>query len=305
MHPPDSLPSDLREWLSYDPETGIFTWQKDRRRVRAGDEAGTITAGGYHALTLDGTTFYGHYLAWFFVHGTWPTGVPLFRDGDRSNTAIGNIHFTPRSYSTDAKAVRARKWRDRKNAGVAARRAGKTSPIPDIEWSAARGEWLVHIPGGDNLVAYHEKDFKVAASRYFEHLKGRDFVRAYAGPPAAESDLSTFAGDRTAISRVEALSWLAYDKDSGAFYHRQRHSRAAQRPPKAATLYVLEGARADVLNTNGTPVIKLFGRDYPAASMAIFIETGVWPKRRTVKHLDGDKTNNAWANLEVIDAARA
>lgn len=60
----------LKEYLSYDPNTGWFTWiRKPSQRVHVGDIAGTITTNGYVIIRFGGYEIQAHTLAWYFAHG--------------------------------------------------------------------------------------------------------------------------------------------------------------------------------------------------------------------------------------------
>jgi hypothetical protein len=84
----------LREVLSYDPDTGIFTWQVNTGpRAKVGAVAGTLDGGGYVRIKVDGRKYGAHRLAWLFVFDVWPeTGVD-HRDGVGSNNRIKNLRL--------------------------------------------------------------------------------------------------------------------------------------------------------------------------------------------------------------------
>lgn len=88
----------VREVLSYDPETGVFTWLvRTSTRVRVGDVAGTPTSEGYWAIRLDHRLYKAHVLAWFWVSGAWPTQEIDHIDGDTLNNRFVNLRDEPKS----------------------------------------------------------------------------------------------------------------------------------------------------------------------------------------------------------------
>ena len=62
----------LKELLEYSPETGKFFWRVSRPHVGQGDEAGSLTAYGYIAISVNNVKYPAHRLAWLFIHGEWP-----------------------------------------------------------------------------------------------------------------------------------------------------------------------------------------------------------------------------------------
>jgi hypothetical protein len=290
---------DLLRCLSWDPDTGQFTWLiAPSRRIKAGDPAGSIIPDGRYIVTLHGRRYYGHRLAWFYAEGEWPAKdtEPRFRDGDRANCSIHNLTFVHAALSDEPRAVTARNARRKQRARAQQRDTMRQSPIEGILRSPLTNDWVVYHPEDLKLVIGRERSFEKALFLFFERRAGVEFINAHPIPKPEPEDLEIYAGPKGSICLAEAHAWLAYDPKTGAFYHRTRH----QHPryiSRAAKGEGVKGLRADELNTNGTPVIGFFSRDYSAASMAIFMRERFWPARRSVRFKDGNKANTVWANL--------
>jgi hypothetical protein len=86
----------LREVVSYDPETGLFTWiRASNRRVRVGSTAGSLSE-GYVEIGIDGHSYKAHRLAWLYVYGSWPVRDIDHLDGNRANNALANLRDVSR-----------------------------------------------------------------------------------------------------------------------------------------------------------------------------------------------------------------
>ncbi len=82
----------LTEVLSYDPITGIFLWKKRISiRIVVGKIAGRPDRNGHIQITIDGTRWMAHRLAWFYVYGEWPEDQIEHRDLDKKNNAMRNL----------------------------------------------------------------------------------------------------------------------------------------------------------------------------------------------------------------------
>lgn len=82
----------LKAVLAYDAETGIFTWKvRIANCTYVGDVAGGKNAWGYVKIRTHGLSFGAHRLAWFCVHGVWPSRLIDHINGDPSDNRIANL----------------------------------------------------------------------------------------------------------------------------------------------------------------------------------------------------------------------
>jgi len=65
--------NSLKEILSYDPETGIFTNKNTRGRAKENAIAGCINKKTrYVVLRINYSLYQAHRVAWFYMTGNWP-----------------------------------------------------------------------------------------------------------------------------------------------------------------------------------------------------------------------------------------
>ena len=89
---------ELKKLLWYDRRTGRF-----RTRVDLGTRhppwsfVGSRKNRQYEVVGLLGRQYRTHRLAWFYVHGVWPTGVVDHKDRDPYNNRIENLRDVPRA----------------------------------------------------------------------------------------------------------------------------------------------------------------------------------------------------------------
>ncbi|CAO4167882.1 HNH endonuclease signature motif containing protein [Methylorubrum aminovorans] len=90
---PPNAPSfeSVSSCLEYSPESGRLFWRDIRKPHLHGHEAGSIDAGGYRVVKLDGKTFKVSRLAWLLYYGEWPSGRVRYIDGDKENNRIENL----------------------------------------------------------------------------------------------------------------------------------------------------------------------------------------------------------------------
>lgn len=77
-----------RELLSYNPETGVLTWNCGRR---AGQQAGSYTNEGYLRTDIGKREYRIHRLAWLIVHGSMPPHEIDHINGRRDDNRLVNL----------------------------------------------------------------------------------------------------------------------------------------------------------------------------------------------------------------------
>jgi hypothetical protein len=65
-------PKSLREWLSFDDQTG-FVWKRNRSRARAGARAGTLRDNGQRIIVLFGVHYTEQRLRYYWENGKLPS----------------------------------------------------------------------------------------------------------------------------------------------------------------------------------------------------------------------------------------
>lgn len=86
----EQLASFLR-LLSYNPDTGLFTWLVSRGKAKAGDIAGSPWKDGYLRIKVLRRGYAAHRLAWLFAHGHWPQLQIDHINGIRTDNRIHNL----------------------------------------------------------------------------------------------------------------------------------------------------------------------------------------------------------------------
>jgi len=115
--------------LSYNSNTGIFTWTTNQGNNKtSGLVAGCLIA-GYRYINVYKKRYAAHRLAWFYVYHQWPTDELDHIDRNKDNNAISNLRLASRKLQ-------------RQNA------CGKlisTSQYKGVNWDANRKKWRSHI----------------------------------------------------------------------------------------------------------------------------------------------------------------
>lgn len=154
----------LREILSYNPNTGVFTWRVDKFRRRGGGNAhkdtraGTIN-NGYQRIKIDGVIYRAGRLAVLWMTGSFPSGDVDHKNLNRSDDRWINLRQATRS----------------QNRANSRAQKGKVVPLKGVSWDKKRQKYCAYIRADDrtiNLGRYDRAEdahaaYVAAASKYF------------------------------------------------------------------------------------------------------------------------------------------
>jgi len=88
----------LKEYLEYNPETGIFIWiLKPNKRIKIGDNAGSLSHTGYMCIKFKGKHFLSHRIAWFLTYKIWPDKDIDHINGNKKDNRIINLRLATKS----------------------------------------------------------------------------------------------------------------------------------------------------------------------------------------------------------------
>ena len=89
--------AELKEYLDYDPDSGLFTWTKLRSKycnMKVGDVAGSVNQKGYIRIKFNGDELQAHRLAWLFHYGVDPGEMDIdHENGNRTDNRISNLRL--------------------------------------------------------------------------------------------------------------------------------------------------------------------------------------------------------------------
>jgi hypothetical protein len=121
----------LREVLSYDPDTGVFTRKvRTAQSVRVGDVAGTRHICGYWQINVFGALYLAHRLAWLYTNGEWPAAEIDHINGNRLDNRICNLRAATRHEN---------------GSNLRKPKSTNTSGYLGVTWSKQRRKWAAQI----------------------------------------------------------------------------------------------------------------------------------------------------------------
>ncbi|MBN3757172.1 HNH endonuclease [Paraburkholderia sp. Tr-20389] len=147
----------LKDLLSYDPETGIFTWRHDHFSATAGMVAGSRAGKQYIRVRVDGRGYYAHRLAVLYMTGELPprsVDVDHIDLNGRNNRWL-NLRCVP--HATNLQNQR-EKGANRKN---------PSSRLLGVSWKRDKAKWVavITVNGTQKHLGYFD-DEQVAHKAY-------------------------------------------------------------------------------------------------------------------------------------------
>ena len=144
--------SRLKEVLSYDPDSGKFTWKIHVSNVKAGSVAGSLDFYGYINIRVDGKAYKAHRLVWLYTHGYDPENQIDHLNGVRNDNRITNLREVSQSCNMQNTKVR----------------SNNTSGFPGVYWNKRDQKWKAYIciQGKNHGLGYYDIALDAALARY-------------------------------------------------------------------------------------------------------------------------------------------
>jgi len=109
--------SELKEFLHYDQDTGIFTWKVSRGKVKVGKIAGFTDSNGYLIIRIKETNYYSHRLVWLLIYGKFPSVIDHI-NGIKNDNRLCNLRectlqqnqWNHKNYSTNTSGIKGVSW---------------------------------------------------------------------------------------------------------------------------------------------------------------------------------------------------
>lgn len=134
----------LKEYLDYDPDTGLFVWKKSGKGIPGkGEIAGCIQNTGYAIMRLQRIVYYQHRLAWKYIYDEDPQDKYIDHiNRNKSDNRINNLKVVTMSENCNNKDLL----------------TSNTSGYTGVSWSKHAKKWSARFwaNGKGHLVGYFD-----------------------------------------------------------------------------------------------------------------------------------------------------
>lgn len=143
----------LKEYLSYNTESGNFTWLKrTSNRIKVGEEAGSLGINGYISISILGKKYYAHRLAFLYISGSMPTDQVDHINHVRTDNSWNNL-----SQATNLSNGKNQK-----------KNATNSTGLVGVSWSKQNKKWHAYISHKNKRIPLGHYSTKLAAA-YARH----------------------------------------------------------------------------------------------------------------------------------------
>jgi hypothetical protein len=105
----ESVLTNAKELLSYDPQDGIFRWKYRHTSAAPNSAAGATANSGHIRLMVNGKMFFAHHLAWWWVNGSLPKPRSIDHiNGIPSDNRIANLRMCTPSLNAVNRATKSK-----------------------------------------------------------------------------------------------------------------------------------------------------------------------------------------------------
>lgn len=119
----------LKQLLSYDPKTGLFTRISSPKKHRIGTIPGARNTQGHIQIRVDGPLYLAHRLVWLYVYGRFPKDQLDHINGNRTDNRLKNLREVNQKQNTENQKLHGR----------------NISGYRGVAWSSSHGKWRADV----------------------------------------------------------------------------------------------------------------------------------------------------------------
>jgi len=154
--------SYLKSLISYNPDTGVFTWIKSGIGISKDLISGYIENNGYRRIKINGKKYLGNRLAWLYMTGEWPSRFIDHINGEKDDDRFCNLR----------EATQSQNCMNRKTTSK------NTSGTTGVSWSKNDKKWVSYINVNrkrKTLGLFKDKERAIQVRKFAEFIYHREF----------------------------------------------------------------------------------------------------------------------------------